>query len=119
MFPNPKKTIFNHLVVANNVYVQFRTEGATLPERLYREESACLVWGFDRVVPIRDMRSDDEGVSGTLSFGRTPHWCKIPWDNIFAMHTGDESSLRMWPESMPTAIRALAKMRAWRKACTP
>jgi hypothetical protein len=56
-------------------------------------------------IPIPDLRVDENGIFGTLSFSRTPFACNVPWNAIFAL-VGDEGRGMVWPESMPAEIVA-------------
>lgn len=42
--------------------------------------------GYAMEVPIPDLSVTDQGISATLSFGRTPHTVQFPWNSIVAMH---------------------------------
>jgi hypothetical protein len=61
--------------------------------------------GLDMPIPIPDLRVDEAGIFGTLSFSRTPFACNVPWNAVFAL-VGDEGRGMVWPESMPAEIVA-------------
>jgi hypothetical protein len=69
--------------------------------------------GFEMPIPIPDLRVDDEGVFGTLSFSRTPFACSVPWNAVFAL-VGDEGRGMVWPDSMPPEIVAEVEREAMR-----
>jgi hypothetical protein len=52
-------------------------------------------------VPIRDLEIDENGVSCTLSFSRTPFWCSLPWTAIFAIVSEPDRRGGIWPEDVP------------------
>lgn len=82
-----------------------RVDGVVVPRWLAKQPQLVLQVGLDMPVPITDLRVDDEGVFGTLSFNRSPFSCVIPWDAVFAL--ADEHGRAMvWPESMPDELRA-------------
>lgn len=56
-------------------------------------------------VPIPDLRVDDEGVFGTLSFKGQPFTCSVPWNAVFAL-VGDDAKGMVWPSEMPSEIAA-------------
>ena len=76
-----------------------------MPAWLSHQPQLVLQVGFDMLIPIPDLRVDDEGVLGTLSFSRMPFTCFVPWDAVFAL-VGDDGRGMVWPESMPPEIAA-------------
>ena len=62
--------------------------GVDLPDGL-RTPAVPLQIGYNMPLPIPDLRIDDWGVTCTLSFRRTPHTCRIPWNAIFAFTDGE------------------------------
>jgi hypothetical protein len=63
-----------------DVYVGTYTDGCILPEGLQPVE-LLNVW-LDGAIPIRDLHSDEDGWSATLSFNRTPFHCYVPWEAV-------------------------------------
>lgn len=102
-----KIDIARALLVRGSVFVHLdpRHEGVCVPEYLRMQPQLVLQVGFNLVVPIPDLRFDAEGLSATLSFQRTPFYCEVPWEAIFAL-TGDEGEGLVWPESLPEEIHA-------------
>ena len=41
---------------------------------------------LDGVIPITDLDINDDGWSATMSIGRQPHHCTLPWDSVIGMH---------------------------------
>jgi hypothetical protein len=35
--------------------------------------------------PIRDIRTDDHGLHGTLAFNRSSFFCFVPWDSVICI----------------------------------
>jgi len=66
-------------------------------------------------VPIPDLRVDEEGVYGTLSFNRSPFTCRVDWDAVFAL-AGDDGRGMVWPDSMPEEISQEIEREAGRAA---
>ena len=54
-------------------------------------------------VPIPDLRVDDEGIFGTLSFKGIPFSCFVPWGAVFAL-VGEDSKGMVWSKEMPEEI---------------
>ena len=54
-------------------------------------------------VPIPDLRVDEEGIFGTLSFKGIPFTCFVPWSATFAL-VGEDTKGMVWPKEMPEEI---------------
>jgi len=67
------------------VIVYTHVPGVLLPDNWMKVPQCELELGADLPVPIRDLVIDDEGISGTLSFGRVPFFCRVPWDAVGAL----------------------------------
>lgn len=44
--------------------------------------STLLHIGLNMQIPIHDLRVDENGISGTLSFNRVPHFVILPWEAV-------------------------------------
>jgi hypothetical protein len=55
-------------------------------------------------IPIPDLTIDEAGISCTLSFNRSPFWCRIPWHAIYAL-VGEDGRGGVWPEDVPPEIQ--------------
>jgi len=80
-----------------------RVEGVHAPQWLMKQPQLVLQIGLDMPVAIPDLRVDDDGIYGTLSFSRTPFTCVVPWAAVFAL-VGDDGRGLVWPESFPLEI---------------
>lgn len=69
--------------------------GTKLPEDLLKADQLVVDLGLDLPVPIPDLRCDEEGVYGTLSFSRAPFESFIPWSAVRALATN--SALVQFP----------------------
>lgn len=99
-----KKDVARGLLLRGTIYLHVdpRVERVTVPRWLGKQPQLVLQIGLDLAIP--DLRVDADGVSGTLSFNRSPFRCVIPWDAIFGI--SDEQGRGMvWPESVPTELR--------------
>lgn len=105
--PPPKKDVARALLLRGSVFVYLDPRGprVSVPPWLADQSQLVLQIGLDLPVPIPDLRVDDGGVSGTLSFNRAPHACAVPWDAVFAL-VGDDGMGVVWEESMPAEIAA-------------
>lgn len=59
--------------------------------------------GLDMPVPIPDLRVDEEGVFGTLSFKGVPFTCFVPWRSVFAL-VGEDGKGMVWSADMPSEV---------------
>lgn len=82
------------------VWLNPRTKGVKVPPWLRKESHLVLQFGRDMFIPIPDLRCSAEDISGTLSFGRQPFTCKVPWSAVFAV-IGNDSRGRVWQDSVP------------------
>lgn len=101
----PKKEVALALLERSSVYVHLdpRRPGVVVPQWFKKQERLTLQIGLNMPVPIPDLRLDDEGMSCTLSFNRSPFYCVIPWSAIFAL--ADETQRGMvWPEDIPEEL---------------
>lgn len=95
------------------VHLDPRASDVFVPPWLRHQAQLVLQVGFDMPIPIPDLRVDDDGVFGTLSFSRNPFTCAVPWHAVFAL-VGDEGRGMVWPESMPAEIAAEVEREAMR-----
>jgi hypothetical protein len=102
-----KRDVARALLLKGTVFVHLdpRSDDVRVPNWLKRQPQLVLQVGLDMPVPIPDLRVDDGGVFGTLSFNRTSFTCSVPWDAIFAV-VGDDGRGMVWPGSMPQEIAA-------------
>ena len=110
MLPPPlpaKKDVARALLLRGSVFVHLdpRRAGVLVPTRLRLQAQVVLQVGLDMPVPIPDLRVDDEGVYGTLSFKGVPFTCFVPWSSVFAL-VGDDAKGMVWSTEMPSEIAA-------------
>lgn len=101
----PKKDVARALLLRGNVFVHLdpRRHGVTVPTWLQTQPQLVLQVGLDMPIPIPDLRVDDAGVYGTLSFQRAPFTCSVPWSAVFAL-VGDDNKGVVWPDDLPPEI---------------
>jgi stringent starvation protein B len=101
----PKREVAHALLTQGAAFVHLDPRGVdvVVPDWLKRQPQLVLQIGLNMPVPIRDLRVDDTGVFGTLSFNRAPFTCMVPWHAVFAL-VGDDGRGMVWPDSMPPEI---------------
>lgn len=112
--PN-KKDVTRSFLLRGSVFLHLdpRRDGVVVPEWLRKQPQLVLQIGLDMPIPIPDLRVDDNGTTGSLSFNRTPCLCIVPWDAVFAV-VGEDGRGMVWPESMPAEIAAEVEREAKR-----
>lgn len=102
--PN-KKDVARALLLQGTVFVHLdpRLPSVVVPGWLTDRPQLVLQIGLDMPIPIPDLRVDDAGVYGTLSFSRQAVTCSVPWEAVFAM-VGDDGRGMVWPGSVPAEI---------------
>ena len=110
-----KRDVANMLLRKGSLFIHLdpRVTDVVVPPWLRHQAQLVLQVGYDMPIPIPDLRVDEAGISGTLSFSRTPFLCSVPWNSIFAL-VGDEGRGMVWPESMPPEIVAEVEREALR-----
>ncbi len=100
--PSKKEAVLYFLEHTSVVQVHLdpRKKGVSLPVALTKQPQIALDLGMNRPVPIRDLSVDDDGITCTLSFNRTPFFCILPWHSIFAM-VSHEGKPVVWPNDVP------------------
>jgi len=102
-----KKDVARGLLLRGSVFVHLdpRVDGVVVPSYLRKQPQLVLQVGLDMPIPIPDLRVDDDGVFGTLSFNRSPFTVLVPWDAVYAV-ADDEGRAMVWPASLPDELRA-------------
>jgi stringent starvation protein B len=118
--PPPKKDVARALLLRGSAYVYLdpRQSGVRVPPWFAQQPQLVLQVGLDLPVPIPDLRVDDHGVFGTLSFNRAPFTCTVPWSAVFAL-VGDDGMGMVWPDDMPQEIAAEVEHAAQREKKQP
>jgi stringent starvation protein B len=101
----PKKEVALAILERSNVdiYLDPRAKGVVVPPQFKKEPRLILKIGLNMPVPIPDLRLDDESMSCTLSFSRSPFYCVVPWPSVFAM-VGDDGRGMVWPDDVPQEL---------------
>jgi stringent starvation protein B len=103
----PKRDVALELLEGPSLFVHLdpRREGVTVPERFRKQSQLVLQLGLNMAVRIADLEVTEEGITGTLSFNRTPQWCVVPWSAVFAL-VGEDGRGMVWPEDVPPELAA-------------
>ena len=101
----PKKDVALALLERSSVYVHLdpRQVAVVVPPWFKKQPQLVLQVGLNMHVPIPDLRLDDDGMSCTLSFNRSPFYCVVPWGSVFAM-VGEDGRAMVWPEDVPVEV---------------
>lgn len=111
-----KLEIANTLLENGTLFVHLdpRIEGVVVPP-WYRDQPQLVIQlGLEMPIPIPDLRVEESGLHGTLSFNRSPFYCQVPWQAVFAL-AGEDGRGMVWPESMPPEIEAEIDREAGRR----
>jgi stringent starvation protein B len=85
------------------VHLDPRQATAVVPPWFKKQPQLVLQIGLNMPVPIPDLRLDEEGLSCTLSFNRSPFFCSVPWASVFAM-VGEDGRGMVWPDDVPAEV---------------
>jgi stringent starvation protein B len=101
----PKKEVALALLERSSVHIHLdpRAEGVTVPMWFKKQPQLVLQIGLNMPTPIPDLRLDEEGMSCTLSFSRSPFFCVVPWRSVYAM-VGDDGRGMVWPDDVPPEV---------------
>lgn len=101
------------LQTASSVYVHLdpRPEEVLVPTWFKKQPQLVLQIGLNMAVQIPDLDVSEEGISCTLSFNRSPEFCRIPYSAIFGL-VGEDGRGMIWPESVPSEVAASAPGRS-------
>jgi stringent starvation protein B len=104
----PKKEVALALLERSNdrgifVHLDPRQSAVVVPPWFKKQPQLVLQIGLNMPVPIPDLRLDDEGMSCTLSFNRSPFFCVVPWASVFAM-VGEDGRGMVWPDDVPAEV---------------
>lgn len=101
----PKKEVALALLERQSVSVHLdpRATGVVVPAWFKRQPQLVLQVGLNMPVPIPDLRIDEDGMTCTLSFNRSPFFCIVPWTSVYAM-VGDDGRGMIWQDDVPPEV---------------
>ena len=101
------KTFVLHKLLSESysayVHLDSRRKGVVVPKELLGRPQLVLQLGMNLVVPLTDFKMSPEGWSATLSFGRRPFHCTVPWEAIYLI-VNDDGMGAVWAEDAPTEV---------------
>jgi len=106
----PKKDVALALLEQASMYIHLdpRAGSVQVPPSFKNQPQLVLQVGLNMAVAIPDLHVDDQGLSCTLSFNRTPFYCIIPWPAVFAL-VGENGQAMVWAEDVPAEVAAQAQ----------
>jgi len=109
----PKKDVLDSFLKNGSarLFIDPRREGAVVPAWFSKQPELVLRVGYSLSPPIPDLLVTAEAVSCTLSFNRSPFWCKMPWSVIFAVVSDVNGRGVVWPEDVPLESQLLKPQR--------
>ncbi len=101
----PKKDVALALLEQATVLVHLDPRGdeVQVPPWFKRQPQLVLQIGLNMPKPIPDLNVDDEGISCTLSFSNSPHYCHLPWSSVYAL-IGASGRGMVWPDDVPKEV---------------
>jgi stringent starvation protein B len=96
------------------VHLDPRRTGVVVPAKFAGDARLVLQVGYEMAVPITDLKIDEQGVSGTLSFDHRPFFCRVPWSAVFAL-VGEDGQGMTYPKDTPIEVEAETKLGPRRK----
>lgn len=106
--PHPsKKDVALALLEGPSLFIHLdpRKPDVSVPTWFKSQPQLVLQVGLNMAVPIPDLDIGDDAVTCTLSFNRSPHWCKLPWSAIYAL-VGEDGRAMVWPADVPPEVAA-------------
>jgi len=102
-----KKDVMLDLLAKSGVFVYLdpRREGVVVPLGFKNQPELMLQIGLNMAVQIRDLEVDEEGITCTLSFNRSPFWVRMPWTAVFALVSDEDRRGAVWAEDAPRESR--------------
>ncbi len=112
-----KKDVALALLEQSSVFVHLdpRAERVSVPLWFKKQPQLVLQIGLNMAIPIPDLQVDEEGLSCTLSFNRSPHYCVVPWGSVYAL-VGEDGRGMVWPDDVPPEVAAQMQQKAAPKA---
>ncbi len=86
------------------IHLDPRRPDVLVPKWFTGQPQLVLQVGLNMAIPIPDLKVDDDGISCTLSFNRSPFWCKIPWTAVYAL-ISEDGRAGVWPDDVPPEIQ--------------
>jgi Stringent starvation protein B len=104
--PPPKKEVALALLEESSMFIHLdpRRPDVLVPKGFMGQPQLVLQVGLNMAIPIPDLKIDEGGISCTLSFNRSPFWCRIPWSAIYAL-VGEDGRGGVWTDDVPPEVQ--------------
>jgi stringent starvation protein B len=104
--PPPKKEVALALLEESSLFIHLdpRRPNVVVPKYFMTQPQLVLQVGLNMAIPIPDLHLDEDGITCTLSFNRSPFWCSIPWTSVYAL-IGEDGRGGVWPEDVPPEVQ--------------
>lgn len=93
------------------IHLDPRAEDVRVPAWFKKQPQLVLQVGLNMAVRIPDLSIEDDSVSCTLSFSRSPFFCYVPFRSVFAL-VGEDGKGMIWPNDVPKEVAAEQAERA-------
>lgn len=105
----PKRDVVLALLAKSSVrlFLDPRREEVVVPKWFARQAELVLRVGYSLSPPIPDLEIGEKAVSCTLSFNRSPSWCELPFEAIYAVISDSDGRGVVWPEDVPIESQLL------------
>jgi hypothetical protein len=112
-----KREFATTLLQESSVFIHLdpRRDGVSVPGWLKRQPQLVLQVGLNMALPILDLDIGEQAICCTLSFNRSPFFCRVPWPAVFGL-VGEDGRGRIWPEDVPIEVAAQMKQQASKEA---
>jgi stringent starvation protein B len=91
-----------------SIHLDARREGVEVPDEFAVNRHLVLQYGQSMPIPIPDLKVDDDGITATLSFSRTPHRTFVPWAAVYIVACNDGRGI-LYYEDVPEDVSFVAR----------
>ena|ERR1700748_1179502 len=87
------------LATGGSLFVVFDPRVSTVPKLFRGEKELTFHYGYHMPIPIPDLFVNNDGISATLSFGKTTYGTFVPWGAVRMMFN-DEGCGQRWEQEL-------------------
>jgi stringent starvation protein B len=91
-----------------SIHLDARRDGVKVPDDHTGNRHLVLQYGQNMPIPIPDLSVDDQGITATLSFSRTPHRTFVPWTAVYIVACNDGRGI-LYYEDVPEDVSFFAR----------
>jgi hypothetical protein len=100
----------------DSCFISFLTKssGLTIPDFVAEQDKLETTFELqlNAAIPIKNLRLDEDGFFGTLSFKKQPHDCYVPWDAVTSIRAKNGSLHNIDLSSKDTKLNPNIKISA-------